>query len=138
MDIKQLKARGGIVTSPPVPVEVTWTHKDPETGELVTDTFTVHVLRKSVGWMDRAIRMSSRDVPNSSRTAAIIAEGIRFGVDGTERLSYEDAVLLDYDLASALIDAFTQVNKADADPKNLQQKMNFGASSSSAESVVAQ
>lgn len=136
MDLKQLQSKGGFVSSVPVPTEVEWTRIDEATGEVVTDTFTVHVLRKAVGWMDRAYRIAA-GATEHSRTAAVIAEGVRFGKNGEEQMSYEQAAALDLSLANALLDAFNRVNRRDFDPKNLQQKTSSGASSSSAESVDA-
>jgi len=109
MDLNQLRAKGAFVKAPPVPTQVTWTHDDSETGETVTDEFTVHVLRMSCGWLDRVFA-AGRD-PDRSRTATLIAEAIRFGVDGQESMTYPQAYQLDFGLASALLEAFNTVNR---------------------------
>jgi len=136
MELSELKSKGAFVDGVPVPVEVEWVHIDPETGELTTDTFTVHVLRKSVGWMDRAFKKSRGD--GGSQTAAVIAEGVRFGKDANERITYEEASKLDIDLAGALSAAFNKVNRRDFDPKNSQPQTSSGANSFSAASEVEQ
>lgn len=109
MDLKQLRARGAFVKAPPVPTEVTWVHEDEESGETMTDTFTVYVRRMSVGWMDRVLRPGTD--PDRSRTALLISEAILFGEDGKERMRYEDAYELNYGLATALLTAFNNVNR---------------------------
>lgn len=135
MDLKQLRARGGFVQAPPVPTEVTWTHNDKETGEEQVDTFTVHVRRMSVGWLDRVL-LPGKD---RSRTAALIAEGVLLGEDGKEQMTYEQAYLLDFDLAQALLKAFNKVNSKDAsDPKDSPPPTSSGTSLSSTESAAEQ
>lgn len=126
MDIKQLREMGAFVPAPPVPVEVTWSHPDPETGEHMDDTFTIFVKKMSVGWFDRVVG-SSRSSESRSRTALLISEGVFFGENGSEKMSYEDACSLDFGFANALIDAFNRVNErnvprdeedSDAGPKD--------------------
>jgi hypothetical protein len=115
MDLKQLQAKGAYVKSPPVATEVTWRHVDEETKEEMSDVFTVHVRRMSVGWMDRVLSPVGAD-RGRSRTAMLISEGILFGEDGSEQMSYEDAYRLNFGLADVLLDAFNRVNqKGDAD-----------------------
>lgn len=139
MDIEQLKSRGAIVKAGLTPVEVTWRHEDEETGEEVSDTFTVFVKRLSVGWLERAFTEVARN-PNLSRSAAIISEGVRFGENGVEKLSYEEANQLHYGLARVLTSAFDKINqpKEVADTKNSEPPMSSGTSSSSTESAAAQ
>jgi len=136
MELSELKAKGAFIEGVPEPVEVEWTHIDKETGDITIDTFIVHVLRKSVGWMDRAFKRARAD--GGSQTAAIIAEGIRFGENANERITYEEASKLDIDLATALSTAFNKVNKRDFDVKNSQPQTSSGANSSSAASEDAQ
>jgi hypothetical protein len=109
MDIETLKAKGAFIQVPPVPVEATWTHPD-ENGEEVTDTFTVHCRRMAVGWLDRVFAMY-RTNPTASRTAVIISEGIFFGEGGKEKLTYDQAAALDWDLSKALVKAFNKVQE---------------------------
>lgn len=138
MDLKQLRAQGAFIKVPPVPTEVTWIHDDPETGEEHTDTFTVHVRRMSVGWLDRVFLPGSDK--SRSRTALLISEGILFGDSGAERMSYEDAYDLDFGLAAVLLGAFTKANrKEESDgPKGSLPPMSSGTNSSSVESAVEQ
>ena len=49
MNLKQLKAKGGIVDGQLVKKEISWTHLDSKTGKQVTDTFTLHIRRQSFG-----------------------------------------------------------------------------------------
>lgn len=109
MDLRQLRAKGAFVKVPPVPTEVTWVHNDEETGEEMTDTFTIHVRRMSVGWLDRVFLAG--DGRHLSRTATLISEGILFGEDGKERMTYEEAYQLNFGLATALLEAFQKVNR---------------------------
>lgn len=106
MDLKQLKAKGGIVTSVPVPKEVTWVHRDQETGEEVTDVFTVHIMKQSFGSIERLFLNAS----DRSRSAAFISECVRFGEGGKESISYEEAFQLDPGLAAVLVVAANEVN----------------------------
>jgi len=52
MNLKQLKAKGGIVDGQPVKKEVIWTHVD-KSGKEVTDTFTLH--SSAVVWCHRTV-----------------------------------------------------------------------------------
>lgn len=106
MDLASLKARGGIVAVAPIPKEVEWTHPDPETGEKVTDKFTVHVLRHSYGATERLMLAEG----DKSKGALLISQCIRFS-DGNEVMSYEDAFLLDPGLAAVLMKAINAVNE---------------------------
>lgn len=114
MDLKQLKAKGAFVPKAPIPKEIEWTHTDPETGEEVTDKFTVHVKKQSFGSIERLF-MGEDD---RSKSAAFIAQCIRLG-DGQDEMSYEDAYQLDAGLAAALVKAINEVNSTgNAEPKN--------------------
>lgn len=106
MDLRELKAKGGFVSAEPVPKEVEWTHADPETGELVTDKFTVHIVKQSFG----AVEKIALGDDHRSRSATFIAECIRLG-DGSERMTYEDAYSLDPGLANVLFEAIKKVNR---------------------------
>lgn len=119
MDTKQLRAKGAFIATDMEPVEVSWTHADPESGEEMTDTFTVFVRRLSAGWLDRVFARTRVGGPGISRTAALISEGIGFGEGGAERLTYEEAFQLDFDLANELANAFNKVNTGGAVKKSL-------------------
>lgn len=115
MDLKQLKARGAFVPKAPIPCEVEWTHADPETGEEVTDKFTVYVKKQSFGSIERLF-MGEDD---RSKSAAFIAQCIRLGDGGKDEMTYEDAFQLDAGLAAALVKAINEVNSTGkAEPKN--------------------
>lgn len=115
MDLKQLKAKGGFVPSVPVAKEVTWVHQDEATGEEVTDTFTVFVVKQSFGSIERLFLGGD----DRSKSSAFISECIRFGDDGKERMSYEDAYQLAPGLAAVLVAAANEVNgTGKSTPKN--------------------
>ena len=111
MDLKQLRERGAFV-APPVPTEVTWKHRDESTGEVHTDTFTVHVRRMSVGAIDR-IRAAAANSSERSWMALTISEGVLFGEGGAEKMSYDEAYQLNFGLGRALLRAFNDVNETE-------------------------
>src|SRR5690554_3162818 len=104
MDLKQLKQRGAFVPVAPVPWPVEWTHIDPDTGEEVTDQFTIHVRRRSYGTIERVVAASMTDEARS-RNALFISESILLGEGGAESMSYEDAYQLEPSLAAVLVEA---------------------------------
>lgn len=106
MNLKDLKAKGGFVSTKPVLKEVAWTHK--VDGEEVTEKFTVHIRPMSYGDIER-IFIDPKD-EDRSRTAALIAESVLLGEDMKERLSYTDAYQLAPSLAAALSKAVSEVN----------------------------
>lgn len=108
MKLEQLMARGAVVSAEPVKVDVKWTHDDPETGEEVVDEFSVHVLKRSFGAVERLWSAAE----DKSRSAMIISECVRFGEAGEERMTYEQAYQLEPGLATVLLDAYSQVNAA--------------------------
>lgn len=113
MNLKELRERGGFVASAPVPKEVEWKHTD-ETGEQVTDKFTVYVVKQSFGDVER-LYVGGGD---RSKAASFIEQCIRLG-DGTERMSYDEAYQLDPGLAAVLVQAANEVNRTSkAAPKN--------------------
>lgn len=121
MDLAALKARGGVISAAPIPKEVEWTHTDLESGETVTDKFTVHVIRHAYGAIER-MTLAAND---KSKGALLISHCMRFG-DGTEEMAYEDAVQLDPGLAAVFMRAINEVNE----PKNSRPKTKSGANSS--------
>lgn len=118
MDVAALKARGGVISPLPVPKEVEWTHADPDTGEKVTDKFTVHVLRHSYGAMER-LMLGEGD---KSKGAMLISTCMRFGEGGKEEMSYEDAFQLEPSLAAVFMKALNEANE----PKNSPPPMKSG------------
>lgn len=103
MDLKQLKAKGGIVSSALVPKEVTWKHTDEE-GEH-EDTFTIHVRKASFGTMEKLFVGND----DQSKSAALISQSVLFD-GGKEQISYEDAYQLDPSLAAVFMKAVNEVN----------------------------
>ena len=108
MNLKELRASGAFVKAPPVPVEITWHHIDPDTGTEAEHVFTVHVRKVSAGWVDRAAH-SAHAFGAVAYPAAMISGAVLFGPN-LEECSYEDAYLMDPALRDACMDAFNKVN----------------------------
>ena len=107
MDLKDLIARGALVSTPPTPRACTWTPP----GESEPVTFTVYVRSPSCGWQDRMRLAASRaGADRVSYDAAIISHGIVFGEDQSQSFSYDEAYILEPGLQKALMDAFNAVN----------------------------
>ena len=106
MNLKELKDRGGFVSSKPVKKDVVWKRK--VDGQEVEDTFTVHVRPMSYGDIER-IFIDPKD-EERSRTAALLSESVLLGDDGKEKLSYTDAYQLAPSLATALSKVVSEVN----------------------------
>ena len=135
MNLQDLKDKGAI-QAPHEPIEVTWEHADPKTGEWMVDTFTVHVRKMSVGWMDRMRSRAAREVAKEtlkrkrngkakelkevtwSQAAALISAAILFGENADESLTYEEADLLDFQLSRTLLRAFNTVNNRGPVPED--------------------
>lgn len=116
MDISRLREIGGIVPAAPVRREVSWTRRA-ESGEEVTDTFTVFIRKHSCATVERI--SDARHDQDRSAVALILSESVRLGEDGSESLSYELALELDPQLARILVDAVNDVNGFRGDvPKN--------------------
>lgn len=122
MDLETLRQKGGIVTGVPRPVVVKWKHEDAETGEETTDEFTVHIVPRSFGAMERLYMLGEE----KSRGATLISTCVRLGKDGEQAISYADAERLDPGLAAELIAA---INRANA-PKKSKPPTKSGTSSS--------
>ena len=120
MDVAALKARGGVIPAAPLPKEVEWTHADLETGEKITDKFTVHILRHSYGAMERMVLGEG----DRSKGALLISNCVRFGDAGEEVMSYEDAYQLDPGLAAVLMKAINEVNAAKNSPPPMKSGTN--------------
>jgi hypothetical protein len=123
MNLKELKARGALVLSPPIPADVTWVPRVPPPGveEGTPVTFTVHIRIPSAGWLDRARTAAARNGAISYRSA-IISHAVIFGDDQDEALSYEEADVLDDPLADALMAAYNRVNFPVPPPANGEDK----------------
>lgn len=107
MKLSELKAKGGCIDQAPVRKTVTWKHTG-ETGEEVTDTFDIWVVRLSFGVIDR---LSKIDSTERSSNAELIAASVRLGDQAEERLTYEVAYSLQASLALELVRAVAEVNK---------------------------
>jgi len=107
MNLKQLKARGGIVDGQPVKKEVSWKHLDAESGQEVTDSFTLHIRRQSFGVIER---LFAQDQTEQSRNASYLAACVSLGDDGTEALGYDDAYNLEPSLGFLILNAVNEVN----------------------------
>lgn len=109
MDLKQLKAAGGLVSDRPTPVKKTW--ETPGGESLEIDFF---VLRQSFGQAERLYLSTTEERKDRSRTSELISEVIRLGKDGSEKMSYEDAYKLEPSLARVFLDAITETQVASA------------------------
>jgi hypothetical protein len=113
MNVTQLMGLGGFVSSEPDKVSVTWANVDATTGEDITNTFDVFVLRTTFGNVEKM--WTSGD--DKSKSAILITECLRFGEDAQERLTYEQALSLQPGLAAALMEAYNSVNARRSAPK---------------------
>lgn len=112
MNLKQLREKGGFVSVRPVKKSVVWKHADDLSGEEHTDSFDVHVVKLSFGMVER-IQMGVRATDENdqrSANAQLISEATRWGEDGKERMSYQEAYQLQPKLARALVIAIAEVN----------------------------
>ncbi|MDA8485166.1 phage tail assembly chaperone family protein, TAC [Pseudomonas resinovorans] len=116
MNLNELKEKGGIVDAALVKKPVTWT-RIAEDGQSETLSFDVFIKRLSFGVMERVMKVDPSD-PERSLTAALIAEGVRFGDSGEEEISYVDAFQLQPGLARVLSIAVKEVNRAGDPSKN--------------------
>lgn len=105
MLLKDLIDKGGFVSAEPVKKLVEWTREDG--GEIVTDKFSVWVLRQSFGNIEKL--WTGPD--DQSHSALMISECIRFGEKAEERMTYEQAYQLHPGLATVLMVAFNEVNR---------------------------
>jgi hypothetical protein len=119
MDLNQLRELGGILSAEPIPKEISWKRKGADGAEVET-VFTVHVVRQSFGAIESIFKARAKvaqvggagDTPEErSQAAEFICMAIRFGEDGQERISYQDAYQLDPTLAHAIINAANEVNQ---------------------------
>lgn len=115
MRLADLRARGAFVDPAPVRHKITWRRLD-EHGQSVEDEFFVHVRRQSFALINRLAK--SRDDDDQTPSAMLIAESIRLGDDATEKMSVDQAMALDPNLAAALMTAIVDVNGLGSDSKN--------------------
>lgn len=108
MNLDELISKGAFVPAAPIPTEVTWTRLDAD-GKEISDTFTVHIKRRSYGVMERVFKADPEN-PDRSINAQFISESVLFGDGGVEQMSYEQAFQLDPSLATVLMKAVREVN----------------------------
>lgn len=115
MKIDELRARGGLIDSTLVKKSVVWKKVD-EDGKSEDVSFDIFVRKNSFGLFDLANQQARE---GKSRSATVIANGIRLGERGEEEMTYEDAYNLEPSLSVVLFQAFMEVNKPrDAEAKN--------------------
>lgn len=128
MKLDELRARGGLIDPTLVKKNVLWNKVD-EDGEIDAVNFDVFVRKNSFGLLD----LANQEARNGrSRSATVIANGIRLGENGEEEMTYEDAYNLEPSLSVVLFNAFMEVNKPrTAEEKNSQPPTSSGTNSSS-------
>lgn len=129
MDLKQLKAAGGIVTGDQMTkVSKTWTNPDGQEFEL--DFF----VRRQSFYDVESLYLTTQEqtgpkaAKRQSSNAQLIAQSIRLGKAGEVELSYEDACRLEPTLAQVFI---TAIHELQLQKKSKRQVKKSGTSSSS-------
>jgi hypothetical protein len=105
MNLKELKEKGGFVDSSLVKKAAVWEHD--VDGEAAKDEVSFFVRRLAFGDIEKMLTGET----DKSRTAELIAESIRLGEKGKERLTYDDAYQLEPTLAKVFADAIREVNE---------------------------
>lgn len=100
--LKELKAMGAFIPDEPIKKEIKFRLDD---GQEVSTT--IFVKRLNIGEYESLFLSDKED---RSRTAKMIAEGIRLGDKGQERLTFQQAFTLHPSIAGAMIGAFNEVN----------------------------
>lgn len=112
-----------------------WTHIDRKTGKVITEKFNFFVL-KEITFSSHMTLMRAL-LKNERESAALtISERCRFGENGEERMTYEQAETLDPLFGEAILKAMVDLGKSQQ-KKPLRQRMKSGTSSSSAASGAA-
>ena len=78
-----------------------WTHEDAN-GNVITETFEVWVMKDIPFSAQERIYLGDDEVPEAGSMCRGIAERLRFGADGSERMTYKQAAELPASLALAL------------------------------------
>lgn len=102
-NLKDLRRLGGFISDELVKREISFRLTD-DSEEL---TATIFVRRLSIG-IHEAIWAG--DKPDVSKTAKLLAETIRLGENGEEKMSYEEAFSLHPRIALAMSTAISDVN----------------------------
>jgi hypothetical protein len=100
--LKDLKAMGAFVPDAPIKKEIKFRLDDGE-----ERTAEIFVKRLNIGEYES---LFLTDTEERGRTAKMIAEGIRLGEKGEERLTFQQAYKLHPSLAGAMVVAFNEVN----------------------------
>lgn len=110
--LKDLKQIGGQVPTKPIKKEITFT--------LEGEEYTASIFVKKLGIGEYEALYLVDDKDNRSRTAKTISTAITLGEDGKEAISFQDAYRLQTPLASAMLQAFGEVNggKKSSPPEN--------------------
>ena len=115
MDLKALQEAGGFVADELVPETVKWKRKAGK--GMREEDFRVFIKPMSAGAIEELT--SGMKAGAKATRSLLIAESIRLGAEGKEKLTYEQAYSLKPELAQAMLDAIERANgtSEDADPK---------------------
>lgn len=148
MQIDQLINMGGLISAAPVPQEITWVRIDPDSGEELSDTFTIHVRKLAYEDQERMLMMAGafdrlhdddaetdsqqapKKVSQKSINSALIATAVRLGETADQELTYEQASRLHHTLAGAMLDAISKVNPAPRKKKSGARRGNLARAGS--------
>lgn len=103
MNIKELQQAGAFVSAEMTKKSITFEIGDEEYNA------DVYIKPLGIGEHEALYANSQGSDDNVSRTAQLIAAVARFGEGGQEQMSYEDAYQLHPSLASAIMEAYTEV-----------------------------
>lgn len=107
MKKSELVKVGGLISSEPVTVKAVW--KRPVAGKDEELEFSVGVIRPAFDEMEQVLIIKD----DKNRTATLISLCIRLEGDKgkfDQKLTYEEACRLEWNLVSALVDAIKSVN----------------------------
>lgn len=109
MSLKELEAMGAFVKDEPIRREIKFKLDDD-----IEHSAIIHVKKLSVGAYEKLFVGIVDD--KNGRSARVISETITLGEIGKERIPVEKAFTLNKGIATAMLDAFTEVNGGK--PKN--------------------
>jgi hypothetical protein len=102
--LKQLTEQGGFAATKPIKKHIKF---EIDGNKLEAD---IHVRQIGIGEYEDVYVGDDKD--KRSKTAKMISESVLLGEDGKERISFDDAYRMKPALASAILDAFNEVNGA--------------------------
>lgn len=126
MNLEELRARGGFAPAAPVVREIKWSRFDDDGNLIDVETVPVYVTKHSSAGLARIQRKAAKE-PDSLYAALLVSECIGFG-DGSERLTYEQAIDLDPYLLLPLYEAAEAVNPALSAEKKSRPPTSSGTS----------